>query len=1107
MLNEKLHWFKDAIIYEVHIKAFRDGNGDGIGDFAGLLQKLDYLLDLGVTAIWLLPFYPSPLRDDGYDIADYYSINPAYGNISQFQELLHEAHIRNLKVITELVINHTSDQHPWFQRARRAPKGTPERDFYVWTDDPSWYKDVRIIFQDFETSNWTWDAEAQQYYWHRFFHHQPDLNYDNPLVQDEVFRIIDFWCKMGVDGFRLDAVPYLFEREGTNGENLPETHAFLKKLRKHVDTYFPGTLLLAEANMWPEDSASYFGDGDECQMNYHFPVMPRMFMALQTEDRYPITDIFDQTPPIPETCQWAIFLRNHDELTLEMVTDEERDYMYKVYVKDPKARINLGIRHRLAPLMGNNRKKIELLNYLLFSLPGTPVLYYGDEIGMGDNFYLGDRDGVRTPMQWSSDRNAGFSEANPHKLYLPVILDPEYHYEAVNVEIQNWNTSSLLWWMKRLINKRKQYKAFSRGDMKFISSENPKILAFTRTYQEQTMLVVVNLSRYTQPVELDLGEFNGYNPVEVFSKNKFPIVKNDTAYFLTLGGHDCQWFILEQSQSLLTEKHALPLLEINSWEVILDKKELARLESKIFPAYMMQLRWFGGKGRVIENMEIINHAEVQLPDYSAIFFLIQVTYQSGLPDIYQLPVSFAPQAVGIKLQENCPKAIIARVNIGGLEGVLYDALYGSPLQEALINDMAGNHQIKLKNSQLAFYSNERLHATGEEQDKLKPRVLSGEQSNTSIIYGNRFFLKIFRKVDRAINPDLEITRYLTENTDFRNIPAFAGAIEWQFEKDSLVVGMMQEMIESSGDAWVTMLDRLNDYNETILVSNRSLISNEKIGSLIDPVPYENIPDEFKELIDTATAEQARLLGVRTGEMHLALASGKSIPDFKPEEYSLHYQRSLYAGLQSLVRGTFLNQSKNLKKLDEEVRGEAEEVLNMKEDILEVLRRIYRKKIDVIKIRIHGDYHLGQVLFTGKDFVITDFEGEPARSYSERRLKRSPLRDVAGMIRSFHYAAYGSLVLDSHIRKEDFGKLLPFVETWYHYMSGFFMKAYLDTVKGSAFIPDNKEDLETLMTTFLLEKAIYELNYELNNRPGWVLIPLRGIKALMKKDTAAVAQQQ
>ena len=1098
-LDEKLHWYKDAVIYEVHIKAFRDGNGDGIGDFPGLMQKLDYLQDLGVTAIWLLPFYPSPLRDDGYDIADYYSINPAYGDLTQFQQLLKEAHARDLKVITELVINHTSDQHPAFQRARRAPKGSPERDFYVWSDDPTQYKDVRIIFQDFETSNWTWDTEAQQYYWHRFFYHQPDLNYDNPLVQDEVFKIIDFWCSMGVDGFRLDAVPYLFEREGTNGENLPETHVFLKRLREHVDQKFPGTLLLAEANMWPEDSASYFGNGDECHMNYHFPVMPRMFMALQTEDRYPITDIFDQTPDIPDTCQWAIFLRNHDELTLEMVTDEERDYMYKVYVKDPKARINLGIRHRLAPLMGNNRKKIELLNYLLFSLPGTPVLYYGDEIGMGDNFYLGDRDGVRTPMQWSSDRNAGFSEANPHKLYLPVILDPEYHYEAVNVEIQSWNTSSLLWWMKRLINKRKQYKSFSRGDMKFISSENPKILAFTRTYEDETMLVVVNLSRYTQPVELDLNQFAGYNPVEVFSKNKFPTIKTDTPYFVTLGGHDCQWFMMQQSQTLLSEKQILPQIQLNAWEDIIQKETIAKLESKIFPAYMMQLRWFGGKGRGIENMEIIQHAFVELEEGSAVFFLIQITYQSGLPDIYQLPVSFATAHMAAKLQESCPKSIISKLVIGDEEGMLYDAIYGAPLQETLLHSMAENRQTKLRNSQLVFTGHSKVSGHLAENENVKPRVLSGEQSNTSVIYGNRFFLKLFRKVDRAINPDLEIIRFLTEHTSFANIPAFMGSVEWRFDKDSLVMGMMQEMIESSGDAWVNMLDRLNDFNEKILVANPDQLTLEKAGTLTHPVGYDMIPEAFKELIDASTAEQASLLGVRTGEMHLALASGHAFPDFRPEPYSLHYQRSLYAGLQSLVRGTFLNQAKNLQKLDEEVRSEAAEVLAMKDDILEVLRRIYKKKIDVIKIRIHGDYHLGQVLFTGKDFVITDFEGEPARSYSERRLKRSPMRDVAGMIRSFHYAAYGSLVLDGHIRKEDKSKLIPFVEQWYHYMSGFFMKAYLETVKGSPFVPDNDEDLDTLLTTFLLEKAIYELNYELNNRPGWVTIPLRGIKELMKGD--------
>jgi maltose alpha-D-glucosyltransferase/alpha-amylase len=534
ILDDNLHWYKDAIIYELHIKAFNDGNCDGIGDFEGLLQKLDYLQDLGITAIWLLPFYPSPLRDDGYDIADYYRINPSYGTIAQFKQLLKEAHNRGLKVITELVINHTSDQHPWFQRARKAPKGSDFRNYYVWTDNPHQFRDARIIFQDYETSNWTWDPVAQQYFWHRFFHHQPDLNYDSPQVQEEVFKIMDYWCKMGVDGFRLDAVPYLFERDGTNCENLPETHDFLKKLRKRIDERYPGTLLLAEANMWPEDSAAYFGDGDECQMNYHFPVMPRMFMALQMEDRYPLIDIFDQTPAIPDTCQWAMFLRNHDELTLEMVTDEERDYMYKVYVKDPKARINLGIRHRLAPLLENNRKKIELMHTLLFSLPGTPVLYYGDEIGMGDNFYLGDRDGVRTPMQWNADRNAGFSQANPQKLYLPLILDPQFHFENVNVELQSRNTSSLLWWMKRMLSTRKKYKAFGRGAMKFIDTENAKVLAFTREYENEVILVVANLSRYPQPAELDLESYKGYVPVELLSRNKFPVVKEDKPYFFSL---------------------------------------------------------------------------------------------------------------------------------------------------------------------------------------------------------------------------------------------------------------------------------------------------------------------------------------------------------------------------------------------------------------------------------------------------------------------------------------------------------------------------------------------------------------------------------------------
>jgi maltose alpha-D-glucosyltransferase / alpha-amylase len=1097
VLNDKLHWYKDAVIYELHIKAFRDSDGDGIGDFKGLLEKLDYLKDLGVTAIWLLPFYPSPLRDDGYDIADYYSINPAYGDIEGFREVLLEAHNRNLKVITELVINHTSDQHPWFRRARTSPKGSAYRNFYVWSDDPNQYKDVRIIFQDFETSNWTWDPVAGQYYWHRFFHHQPDLNYDNPLVQEEVFRILDYWSKMGVDGFRLDAVPYLFEREGTNGENLPETHEFLKKLRKHIDDHYPGTLLLAEANMWPEDSASYFGNGDECQMNYHFPVMPRMFMALQTEDRYPITDIFDQTPAIPETCQWAIFLRNHDELTLEMVTDEERDYMYKVYVKDPKARINLGIRHRLAPLMGNNRKKIELLNYLLFSLPGTPVIYYGDEIGMGDNYYLGDRDGVRTPMQWSSDRNAGFSETNPHRLYLPVILDPEYHYESVNVDLQTQTTSSLLWWMKRLINKRKQYKALSRGDMTFIHSENPKILAFTRSYEDQTMLVIVNLSRYTQPAELELDQFVGYIPVEVFSRNKFPSVKDGQSYFFTIGAHDCLWFVLEKAKLRIEHTHDLPLLAIADWKSLTKASVLERMERHFLEDYLNKMRWFGGKGRVIDDIKIINYAPLNMQNSSAYILIIEVRYASGLPELYQLPVAFGMDPFAQKLKDGCPQSVIARLNVGEQEGILYDAIYGLDFQEALFTKIAHNEKVPQRNSELLFNGTETLSAHAKQQERIRPKMMSAEQSNTSLTYDGKFFLKLFRKVDTAINPDLEITQFLTAKR-FHNVPAFAGSVEWRFGGGTMVLALMQELVESNGDAWSYMMQRLDSFNEEILSRPEVIAPSSPFqGTLMEPIEYEAMPADMKLLLEGPVAEQAFLLGVRTGELHVLLASGSDRPEFKPEPYSLHYQRSLYSGLQTLVRSAFENLSRSMKRLSETAREEAHDVLRMKSEILNTFKRIYQHKIDVVKIRIHGDYHLGQVLHNGKDFIITDFEGEPARSLSERRLKRSPLRDVAGMIRSFHYAAYASLYLDNQIRKEDYPKLIPFADQWYHYMSGFFMSAYLDTVNGQSFIPNNKLDLEILMSTFLLEKAIYELNYELNNRIDWVTIPLRGIKEAMK----------
>src|ERR1051325_6627532 len=628
-------WYKDGIIYQTHVRAFFDSNDDGIGDFQGLTRKLDYLQDLGVNILWLLPFYPSPLRDDGYDIAHYTTVNPSYGTLSDFKSFLKEAHRRGIRVVTELVINHTSDQHPWFQKSRRAKPGSPWRDYYVWSDTPERYKDARIIFKDFETSNWSWDPVAKAYYWHRFYSHQPDLNFENPAVHEALFKAFDFWMDMGVDAFRLDAIPYLFEREGTTCENLPETHVYLKKLRAHLDAKYQGRMLLAEANQWPEDSLPYFGDGDECHMAFNFPVMPRMYMALAQEDRFPIIDIMQQTPPIPDPCQWAMFLRNHDELTLEMVTDEDRDYMWRTYAKDRQARINLGIRRRLAPLLQNHRGRIHLMNGLLFSLPGTPIIYYGDEIGMGDNIWLGDRNGVRTPMQWSADRNAGFPRANPQQLFLPVIIDPEYHYEQVNVEAQQNSPYSLLWWMKRLIAQRKRFRAFGRGTMEFLFPENRKILAFVRKYEEETILVVANLSRNVQTFELDLSAYRGYVPVELSGGTRFPEV-GERRYFLNLGPFAFYWFTLERvATTAEISGEELPLIGAKSLEEVLADRNRDTLARAIL-RYVQGRHWFAAKARTVSGIRVREH--VALPNKAGALALIEVEYTDGEPDLYQLPL-------------------------------------------------------------------------------------------------------------------------------------------------------------------------------------------------------------------------------------------------------------------------------------------------------------------------------------------------------------------------------------------------------------------------------------------------------------------------------------
>ncbi|MEO8584485.1 MAG: alpha-glucosidase C-terminal domain-containing protein, partial [Flavitalea sp.] len=854
---------------------------------------------------------------------------------------------------------------------------------------------------------------------------------------------------------------------------------------------------LAEANMWPEDSASYFGNGDECHMNYHFPVMPRMFMALQKEDRYPITDIFDQTPEIPDTCQWAIFLRNHDELTLEMVTDEERDYMYKAYAKDPKAKINLGIRHRLAPLMENNRNKMELMNVLLFSLSGTPVIYYGDEIGMGDNFYLGDRDGVRTPMQWSPDRNAGFSNANPQKLYLPLILDPEYHYEAVNVETQKKNPSSLLWFMKQLIQMRKKYAAFSRGNMKFINLENPKVLVFTRNFQDETLLVIVNLSRYAQATQLDLIEFKGYQPTELFSRNNFPIIKEDGQYPVTLGPHGYYWLKLDKVHSEIFENKLLPELKLKHWSDLTETNIVDQLGNNIIPSYLRKLKWFQEKNSPVFNINFSNSVSFDISSTGFTFLLFDVIDETGVGDTFLLPATFIENTTASKYTENNPQAVVCRMKIGATEGILYDAYYLPELQSELIYRMAGNESISGKNQEIKFSANENLKNYVAAHTDIRARVLPVDDTNTSIGYDNKFFLKLYRHVDRTMNPDVEITHFLTEHVNLEQVPSFVGTIEWKSANEIIVLGMMQIMVEYHGNGRSYMLERLNNYYERI-TARQTHPAFELKGTLTDPLSFSMFPDDLKEFIGGTVAEGIQLIGIRTGDMHKALASGVDIKDFAPEEFSLHYQRSLFAGLQSLVRAAFQDTRKNIDRLSPDVRAQAEEVLTLKDILLRKLKTVYAKKMDIVKIRIHGNYDLKQILFTGKDIAILDFHGEPTRSYSDRRLKRSALLDIASMIRSIHYTTHEGLVLHKNITREEKDRMLPFAQMWTHYVTGIFMDAYLRTVKGSNFIPENKDDLKVLLETFLLEKAIQGFRYEVNNRPDWVIVPLQIIKSLLRQ---------
>ncbi len=1089
-------WYKDAIIYQLHVRSFSDSNADGIGDFAGLTTKLDYLQELGVTAIWVMPFYPSPLKDDGYDIADYYSINPIYGTLRDFKLFLREAHRRGLRVITELVINHSSDQHAWFQRSRRAKPGSTWRDYYVWTNDPNKYKEVRIIFKDYEPSNWTWDPIANAYYWHRFFSHQPDLNFDNPKVHEEILRIIDFWCDMGVDGFRLDAIPYLYEREGTSGESLPETHAFIKKLRAHVDEKYGDRVFLAEANQWPEEAVTYFGSGkgDECHMAFHFPVMPRLFMAVRMEDRTPIVDILEQTPALPETAQWATFLRNHDELTLEMVTDEERDYMYRVYAHETKARINLGIRRRLAPLLGNDRNKIELLNMLLLSLPGTPVLYYGDEISMGDNIYLGDRNGVRTPMHWSSDKNAGFSRASPQALQLPIIIDPEYHYEAINVEAQQRNPNSLLWWTKRLLALRKRWKAFGRGSLDFVASDNRKVLAFVRRWENESILVAANLSRFPQPVQLDLSAFAGMLPRELFGRMTFPEITR-SPYLLTLSPHTAFWFALRPKEKASTApKRVVPTIELaTDWSDVINGSAREQFTAAL-PYFLAEQKWFAGRGKDINNLSLSE--SIVIHDGAQRFFtaLFRVEYVQGDPEDYFIPVAFAQRGGADEIRRSYPGAIIAELS-GAATGIAYDATVNERFLRLFADAIARDLDLKGVDGSIITH---RKRALRDAPTKWRMAVVQRtDHSNTTVRIGDVCFLKIFRRVEPGTHPELEMIQFL-DAAGYRNIPPLLGAAEYRREGEATSLAVATGFVRDSQNAWQHALDAVGRFFDRV----RALSPDAPppaVNTNLLTLAGTNAPPETVALLG-AFAEHTRLLGQRTGELHVTLGADQSQKDFAPEAFTPFYQRSLYQSMRNRAVEVFGTLKSATKELPDNTRELATQVIALQPAIIARLRAVHEQRMNALRIRLHGDYHLAQVLFTGKDFVIVDFEGSWARPLSERRIKYSPMRDVAGMVRSLHYVAHAALRYQESIgtfASIQRSRTERWARFWYLWMSSIFLGGYFEAVKETELLPKSQNDIAILLNASLLDKALAELAGELTRNSESVQIPLRGILDLVQ----------
>ena len=1065
-------WYKDAIIYQIHVKSFFDGNNDGIGDFAGLISRLDYISELGINTIWLLPFYPSPRLDDGYDIADYRGVHPDYGTLADVKRFIAAAHDRGIRVIAELVLNHTSDQHPWFQRARQAKAGSIYRDFYVWSNDDRKYSGTRIIFVDSERSNWTWDPVAGAYFWHRFYHHQPDLNFDNPRVMREVLSVLRYWAELGIDGMRLDAVPYLVEREGTNNENLPETHTILKRIRSELTRLYPDKMLLAEANQWPEDTKDYFGEGDECHMAFHFPLMPRMYMAIAREDRFPITDILRQTPAIPELCQWAIFLRNHDELTLEMVTQSERDFLWETYAADRRARLNLGIRRRLAPLLEHDRRRIELMNNLLFSMPGTPVIYYGDEIGMGDNIHLGDRNGVRTPMQWSPDRNGGFSRvADPSRLVLPMVMDPLYAYQTVNVEYQASDPHSLLMWMRRAIAVRRQHRVFGRGSYRLLYPKNRKILAYLREDQNTTILCVANLSRTPQAVELDLSEFQGRVPVELDGHTQFPPIGQLT-YLLTLSPYGFYWFLLSETDDwpsthtpapepmpeyqTIVMRHALP-------EAIMAARSV--LETEILPSYLVKRRWFAMKDQVLRSVRIALMTRV--PTQDAVLLEIESQTEAGTTR-WLLPLGIVWDDTVVPPLP--AQLALARVRRGAKIGLLTDAFALSGFAHAVLAGLAQKDIMAIDRGMIRFEPTS-LMAAFTMPDDIEMHWISAEQSNSSVIVGDIAIIKMFRRVTDGQHPEAEMSRFLTEN-GFASTPALLGEIvriDPDGTRHALVIA--QAFVRNQGDAWNWTLE--------LLLRGLSDITSGDEAAAADATSH------------TDYVQFASLLGKRLGEMHAVLAGPSPNPAFAPIIGTAAISKSLADRIHVQLDDAY--RALQLADLDGDFAIQDRSALEaMREGLVRQVGTRAASMCGATLTRIHGDLHLGQVLVCNGDVAIIDFEGEPAKPVEVRRAKDHPLRDVAGMIRSFDYAAAvvkrRSQASHAHLPSD---QIAAFLDGFVERATSAFLAGYKEATVTIVDPPSVTRNTD-LLELFLVEKAAYEVVYEAANRPAWIEVPLRGL---------------